>query len=77
MWVSSISPEHAKAYLQRWELVREAEDRELRRTPLTMKFRQLAVLMASGHLFADDQKRAPEIETVRERWLVLRKALGV
>jgi len=74
--MSAISPEHAKAYLERWELVRQAEAAELQRTALAVKFRQLAALVASSGLFGDEPKRAQEIEVVRERWSRLRKALG-
>jgi hypothetical protein len=76
MCVSAISPEQAKAYLERWELVREAEVTELQRTPLAVKFRQLAALVASSGLFGGDPQRAHEIEVVRERWSRLRKALS-
>jgi len=44
--MAAITPEEALAYLRRWELVREAEARELRRTPMETKLRQLAALMA-------------------------------
>jgi hypothetical protein len=74
--VRTISPEHPKAYLERWELVREAEAAELQRTPAEVKFRQLAALLASGGLFGEQPQRAQEIELVRERWSRLRKALG-
>ncbi len=74
--MSAITPEQARAYLERWELVREAEAVELQRTPMAMKFRQLVALMASRDAFGEDPQREREIEAVRERWAGLRKALG-
>jgi hypothetical protein len=49
--VSTISPEDAKAYLERWELVRQVEAAELQGTPWAVKFQQLASLVASSGLF--------------------------
>jgi hypothetical protein len=43
---------------------------------MAMKFRQLEALMASRSAFGDDPHREQEIESVRERWAGLRKALG-
>lgn len=42
-----MTPKEARAWVARWELVNAAERRELRVTPLAVKFRQLAALMAS------------------------------
>jgi Fe-S-cluster formation regulator IscX/YfhJ len=43
---------------------------------MAMKFRQLAALVDSRDAFGDDPQREQEIESVRERWAGLRKALG-
>jgi Fe-S-cluster formation regulator IscX/YfhJ len=74
--MGAITPEQARAYLERWDLVREAEAVELQRTPMAIKFRQLDALMASRDAFRDDPQREQEIESVRQRWAGLRKALG-
>jgi Fe-S-cluster formation regulator IscX/YfhJ len=71
-----ISPEQAKAYLSRWQLVRQAEEAELERTSVDVKFRQLAALMTTQDAFADDPQRQAEIQAVRERWARLREAIG-
>jgi hypothetical protein len=77
MWfMSAITPEQAMAYLRRWDQVRDAEAFELQRTPMALKLRQLEALMASRDAFGDDPQREQEIESVRERWARLRKALG-
>jgi hypothetical protein len=74
--MGAIAPEQARAYLKRWDLVRDAEAFELQRTPMALKLRQLEALMASRDAFEDDPQREQEIESVRERWAGLRKALG-
>jgi hypothetical protein len=57
-------------------MVREAEVAELLRTPMETKLRQLNALMASRNVFVDPH-RQQEVERVRERWALLRAALGV
>jgi hypothetical protein len=74
--MSAITPEQARAYLQRWDLVRDAEAFELQRIPMALKLRQLEALIASRDAFGDDPHRELEIESIRERWAGLRKALG-
>ncbi|HUN73890.1 MAG TPA: hypothetical protein VMU40_05195 [Steroidobacteraceae bacterium] len=74
--MAEITPEQARAYLGRWDLVREAEVDALRRTPVEAKLRQLAALMASRHLFASEPDRETQAGAVRERWALIRKNLG-
>ena len=71
--MGAMTPEQARAYLERWELVREAEAVELQRTPMAMKFRQLVALVDSRDAFGRDPQREQEIESVRERWAGLRR----
>jgi hypothetical protein len=44
-----ITPAREWLFLSRWDLVREVETKELQRTSMETKLRQLAGLMASGH----------------------------
>jgi len=74
--MSAITREQAEAYLKRWELVRDAEAAELRRTSKATRFRQLAALVASRHLFGPEPDREAQVQEVRERWARLRQALG-
>jgi hypothetical protein len=74
--MAEITPDDARACLERWELVRKAQLEELRRTPMQTKLRQLAALMASRHLFGAEQDREEGVRLVRERWARLRQALG-
>jgi hypothetical protein len=71
-----VTPEDARAYFKRWELVRDVEAAELRSASMEEKLRQLGSLMASRHLFAPDSDRERQTEIVRQRWVQLRKALG-
>jgi hypothetical protein len=74
--MSSLTPEDAHQFLERWRLVEEQEIRELRNTPIETKARQLAALMASRGLFGEDPEREKGVREVRARWARLRKALG-
>ena len=71
-----MTPEDARAYFERWELVRDAEAAELRRATIETKLQQLAALMASRHLFGADPDREAQVNEVREKWASLRRALG-
>jgi hypothetical protein len=74
--MGNMTPDEVRAYFERWELVGEAEARELRGTPIETKLRQLAALMASRHIFPTDPDREAGIQAVRERWAHLRRILG-
>ena len=62
------------AYVKRWRAVNEYERSELRRTPVALKLKQLATLMASRALFPRDEASLAEDAEAWERWNVLRKA---
>jgi hypothetical protein len=74
--MASITPEEARSYLKRWELVREIEAAELQRTSMDTKLRQISALMASREVFGTESDREAGIQAVRERWALLRQVLG-
>lgn len=74
--MADITPDRARSFFSRWELVREMETKELQRTSVETKLQQLAALMVSGQLFAPDPNRETQADQVREKWVRLRKALG-
>jgi hypothetical protein len=74
--MAPITPAEAKAYFKRWDLVKEIELAELRRTSMDTKLRQLSALMASRSLFGFDPERENGIQLVRDRWARLWQALG-
>jgi hypothetical protein len=74
--MASITPAEAQAYFERWDLVKEIELAELRRTSLDTKLLQLSALMASRSLFGVDPGRENGVRLVRDRWTRLWQALG-
>jgi hypothetical protein len=72
----AVTPDEARAYFRRWELVRAEQARELRSTSMETKLRQLAALMASRRLFGDEPDRDVGVQAVRARWARLRQLLG-
>jgi hypothetical protein len=73
--MAAITPNEANAYLKRWELVKEIELIELRRTSMDIKLRQLSALMASRGFFRVDPERENGVQLARDRWADLRQAL--
>jgi hypothetical protein len=65
----------ARAYLERWRLLRDMEAAELRRTSMETKLQQLAALMAARDAFGVEPDREARVQAVRERWETLRRAL--
>ena len=74
--MASITAAEAQAYFKRWELVKEEEVAELRRTSMDTKLRQLSALMASRGLFGVDPERESGMQLVRDQWARLWQALG-
>ena len=71
-----MTPEEARAYLARWQLLRDVEADELQRTSMETKLRQLAALMAARDVFGPEQDRDAQTRDVRERWGRVRRALS-
>ena len=71
-----ITPAEALAYSRRWEMVKEVELIELRRTSMDVKLRQLSALMASRGIFGVEPQRQNGVQLVRDRWARLRQASG-
>ena len=72
-----ITADEARAYFERWAMIRDAQTDELRRTSMATKMRQLESLMASRLAFGPELNREKEVAAVRERWNRLRPAPGV
>lgn len=71
-----IHRDEAAAFRERWAMVAQQEERELRETPIETKFRQFSALFASRGLFAEDELAAAERAEVHERWSRIRAALN-
>lgn len=60
-----------RAFATRWRLAAKAERDELRATPLSRKFAQLAALMASARALDWATTDPAEVDAVRARWVTL------
>ena len=74
--MTGMSTAEAQAWLLRWQLVREAEAAELRRTTMATKLQQIASLMSSRDIFSADPERERQVQEVRERWRQLRQSVN-
>ena len=74
--MASITPAEAQAYFKRWDLVKEVELAELRRTSMDTKLNTLSALMASRSLFGVDAERENGMQLVRDRWALLWQVSG-
>lgn len=68
-----LTKAQAQAFQKRWELVTVAEKEELVSTPMALKLRQLAALMASAQKLGWTGAQAAEEDEVRRRWSKLRR----
>jgi hypothetical protein len=70
-----LTEAQAQAFQKRWAILDAAEREELVSTSMTLKFRQLAVLMASAQKLGWTEELAAEEDEVRKRWARLRQVL--
>jgi hypothetical protein len=72
-----ITTEEAQRYRERSRLVAQREREELRTMSIEDKFRQRAALFASAKAMGwADEGRDADVAFTRERWRLLREALG-
>lgn len=68
-----MTKEEAILFKQRWQLVNDHVNEEVRRMPVSVKLQQLAVMFAAGQSLGwADKQREGETE-VRERWVRLKE----
>ncbi|MEP7314403.1 MAG: hypothetical protein ABI859_17590 [Pseudomonadota bacterium] len=72
--MTTLTPKQARDYLDRWKLVRGAENDALRTSSLEIRLRQLAVLMACRPFLGNDPNRDLRVQEVRERWERIRRS---
>jgi hypothetical protein len=72
-----MNREQALYYIDRWELVKAVERRELQHMSMKRRFEQTATMFASGLSFPKDdvfaRQRAEEVERVRRTWEELKR----
>jgi hypothetical protein len=68
-----MTKEEAQEFKQRWRLVNDRVNEEVRHTPVSVKLQQLAIMFAAGQeLGWADKQRGGEQE-VRVRWVRLKE----
>lgn len=72
-----MKPQEIRAFAERWRQVAVRERQELRSTPISKKFEQLAALMESARELDWETTDPVEVEAVRQRWNRLRELYGV
>ena len=68
--------ETAVEYRRRWQAVHEADVEEIRQTPLTIKLRQLSLLIESRNLFATEPDFTALDAEALDRWNRIRRYYG-
>jgi hypothetical protein len=63
-----MTPAEGRAFAARWELVAEAERKELRATSMEQKLAQLEALMISAASLGWATTDPAEVDAVRARW---------
>jgi hypothetical protein len=63
----------ALLYKQRWNRVQQAQNLELQKSSMPLKFKQLCFLMNSFRTIPTDKIREKETNQIRQRWLLLKK----
>lgn len=68
-----LTKKQAALYKQRWQRVETMQRKELQSAPLSLKFKQLCLLLDSFPSRKPDVKRYKEVNEVRRRWVALKK----
>ena len=68
-----MTKEEARLFKKRWELVNEVTIEEARRTPVSVKLRQLALMYEAGQMLGWVEGLREGEEEVRERWRLLKE----
>lgn len=69
-----LTKKQAVLYKQRWRQIGRMQTQELKTTPMSLKFKQLCVLMNSFPAPPNTQ-REKEVSAVRSRWIALKKKM--
>ena len=68
-----LTKKQASAYKKKWKMVERVQAQEFQATPMSLKFKQLCVLMNSFRYLSVDKPREREISHIRQRWMALKK----
>ncbi|HYY55867.1 MAG TPA: hypothetical protein VE842_00975 [Pyrinomonadaceae bacterium] len=70
-----MTKEEAYRFKERWRLVNEVTIEEARRTPVSVKLHQLALMYEAGQALGWNETLGEGEEEVRERWRRLKERL--
>ncbi len=68
-----MTKEEARQFKARWKLVNDVVTEEVRRTPVSTKLQQLAVMYEAGRALGWTSALREDEEEVWERWRLLRE----
>ena len=68
-----LTKKQAVTYKRQWQQVESMHIQELRRTSMSLKFKQLCFLINSFHFRPIDKRREKEVKAVRWHWMILKK----
>lgn len=68
-----MTKEEARQFRERWELVNKMTIEELRRTPVSVKLQQLALMYEAGQVLGWARGLKEGEDEVRERWRRLKE----
>lgn len=68
-----MTKEEARQFKERWQLVNQVTIEEQRRTPVSVKLQQLALMYEAGQVLGWAEQPREGEEEVRERWRRLKE----
>lgn len=68
-----LTKKQAELYKQRWQQIESIQTQELRSTPMSLKFKQLCLLMNFFYSRQLNREREKEVSVIRRRWIILKK----
>ena len=68
-----LTKKQAIAYKKKWRMVERVQAQESQTTPMSLKFKQLCILMNSFPYLLVGKQREREISNIRQRWMVLKR----
>jgi len=68
-----ITKSEARAWKRRWKIINDFERKELRRTPLETKLRQLAAMMRMARELGLDRTDDEEVKAIRKVWVRMKR----
>ncbi len=68
-----LTKKQGVSYKRRWQKVKSKQIEELQTMPMSLKFKQLCLLMDSFPAMQEDKNRDDEVSAIRQRWITLKR----